>query len=258
VRSLTIVVGIVSALMSAGAGSVHGQSNPQAAEGFVLSGVISFDGGGGLAWLQEPKLTNNEVVAVRRGDSVGPYRLTQIFEDRVELEGPAGKILVPLFGAQAAPVSQAAAASASTPSALASLQQLLRQAGQQRPEGQAPPQEQLQRPQEQAQLPQEQAQLPQEQAQLPQEQAQLPQEQAQLPHHQQLQVLQQLQARQQQLQAPPQQPQTSMEQAAVAQPGTAVTSVPNGLANNPNVLFVPMGDPRRTQGLGALLGLGNR
>jgi hypothetical protein len=250
VRSLTIVVGIVSALMSAGAGSVHGQSNAQAAEGFILSGVISFDGGGGLAWLQEPKLTNNEVVAVRRGDSVGPYRLTQIFEDRVELEGPAGKILVPLFGAQAASAPQAAAASASTPPALANLQQLLRQAGQQQPEGQAPPQEQLQRPQEQAQVPQEQAQVPQEQAQVPQEQAQSLQ--------QQFQVLQQFQARQQKLQAPPQQPQTSMEQAAVAQPSTAVTSVPNGLASNPNALIVPMGDPRRVLGLEGLLGLGNR
>lgn len=67
---------------------------------FTLSGVVVVEGGG-RAWLQEPQLTGNQPVSVRPGDTIGPYRLTKVLEDRVELEGPAGTIAVLLAGVQA-------------------------------------------------------------------------------------------------------------------------------------------------------------
>jgi hypothetical protein len=80
------------------AGTVYADSGPQVAEKFVLSGLIYVEGGHGLAWLQEPTFTNNKIVVVRVGDAVGPYRLTKILDDQVELEGPGGKVSVPLAG----------------------------------------------------------------------------------------------------------------------------------------------------------------
>jgi hypothetical protein len=88
-------------------------SEPQ----FILTGVVVVEGEtGGRAWLQEPKLTQNQVVPVRRGEQIGPYRLTAIHEDRVELQGPKGKLVVPLAGV-AAPASPTVASSpaATTP-----------------------------------------------------------------------------------------------------------------------------------------------
>jgi len=79
-------------------GAMAGGAHAQAEERFVLSGVVFVEGGRGVAWLQEPTLTKNQVVTVRPGDSIGPYRLTKILEDQVELEGPAGKFSVPLAG----------------------------------------------------------------------------------------------------------------------------------------------------------------
>lgn len=105
------VVMMLSLFVGMAASAAHGQGNGQpAAERFVLSGVIVFEGGGGLAWLQEPTLTGNSVVTVRPGDSVGPYRLTRILEDRIELEGPAGKVLVPIYGVHDAPGTAVASA----------------------------------------------------------------------------------------------------------------------------------------------------
>jgi hypothetical protein len=69
-------------------------------EKFVLSGVIIFEEGGGLAWLQEPSFTGDRSVPVRLSESIGPYRLTKILEDRIELQGPAGTVLVPVLNAQ--------------------------------------------------------------------------------------------------------------------------------------------------------------
>jgi len=48
--------------------------------------------------MQEPNFTNNKVVTVRLGDSVGPYRVTKILTHQVELVGPGGTISVPLAG----------------------------------------------------------------------------------------------------------------------------------------------------------------
>jgi hypothetical protein len=86
-------------LIGASAGSVDAQSGAPAGTQFMLTGVVVVEGGGGRAWLQEPTLTHNEIVTVRPGDSIGPYRLTKVLQDRVELEGPAGKFFVRLSGA---------------------------------------------------------------------------------------------------------------------------------------------------------------
>jgi len=80
-------------------GVVEAQSANPSAEKFVLTGVVYVDGGRGLAWLQEPTFTNNQIITLRVGDRVGPYQLTKILEDQVELEGPRGKVAVPLAGA---------------------------------------------------------------------------------------------------------------------------------------------------------------
>ena len=79
-------------------GMVAGAAFAQTGEQFVLSGLVYVEGGRGLAWLQEPTFTNDKVVIVRVGDSIGPYRLTKILVDQVELEGPGGKLSVPLAG----------------------------------------------------------------------------------------------------------------------------------------------------------------
>ena len=64
---------------------------------FMLSGVV-LDGDTEIALLQEPSLTQNQVRIVARRGEIGSYTLTAVLEDRVELEGPAGKITVPLSG----------------------------------------------------------------------------------------------------------------------------------------------------------------
>ena len=94
-RWLILIAAIWAALVGAGTGS----ANAQSAARFILTGVVFVEGGTGRAWLQEPTLTRNEIVSVRPGDSIGPYRLTKVLEDRVELEGPAGKLSVRLAGA---------------------------------------------------------------------------------------------------------------------------------------------------------------
>ena len=76
------------------------------AERFVLTGVVAVDGGGGVAWLQEPTHTQDKVVTARVGEKIGPYRVTKILEDQVEMEGPQGKFSVPLAGSSATARSQ--------------------------------------------------------------------------------------------------------------------------------------------------------
>jgi hypothetical protein len=102
-------------LLGGQAGTGLAQAPVPPPERFVLSGVIMFDDGQGVAWLQEPSLTQNRVVARRPGDSVGPWRLTRLLGNRVELEGPAGTITVPLHNA----VAVAADPGASAPAARA-------------------------------------------------------------------------------------------------------------------------------------------
>ncbi len=100
-RRMILVVAMWFALVGIIADYSYAQSQTPPGERFVLTGVVFGDGGRGLAWLQEPTFTNNLVVSVRVGDSVGPYRLTRISEYRVELEGPSGTVSIPLAGSPA-------------------------------------------------------------------------------------------------------------------------------------------------------------
>lgn len=94
-----MMIAVIALCVSIAAGNVYAESKAlRSGENFTLTGVIYMEGGGGLAYLQEPKLTNNAIVAVKPGAKVGPYKLTKILEDRVELEGPSGTIVVPLYG----------------------------------------------------------------------------------------------------------------------------------------------------------------
>jgi hypothetical protein len=106
-----------AALVGAGVRDGQAQSRVgEQGERFTLSGVILYEGGG-LAWLQEPSLTGNQTVAVRLSDSIGPYRVTKILDDRVELQGPAGTVLVPVYNAQAPGPAVAATRNAAAPAA---------------------------------------------------------------------------------------------------------------------------------------------
>ena len=97
----------------AAVGGAEAQAVPGVAPQFMLTGVVVVEGGG-RAWLQEPQLTQNQTVALRPGESIGPYRLTKVLEDRVELTGPAGLLVVPLAGVSA-PAAVAAAPPRPTP-----------------------------------------------------------------------------------------------------------------------------------------------
>jgi hypothetical protein len=67
----------------------------------VLIGTIVTDSRA-LAYLQEPTLTGNGALRVPLGEKIGPYRLTKVLEDRVELEGPGGPLTVRLGGVASA------------------------------------------------------------------------------------------------------------------------------------------------------------
>jgi hypothetical protein len=90
-----ISVALLILLGATGAG-VSAQPGAPGAERFVLTGLIVWSGKEGVAWLQEPNLTRNQIVALRIGQSVGPWKLTRFLDNGVELDGPAGKILIPL------------------------------------------------------------------------------------------------------------------------------------------------------------------
>jgi hypothetical protein len=96
-------------LATTGTSYAQGSARP-VLEKFIVTGVIIVDGGVGTVFLQEPNLTNNRVVAVRTGGRVGPYEVTGIFADRVELRGPEGTVLVPLQNGQSAPSGAVATA----------------------------------------------------------------------------------------------------------------------------------------------------
>ena len=114
--ALSILLGATSAAVSA-------QPGAPGAERFVLTGMVVWSGNEGVAWLQEPDLTRNEMVALRIGQSVGPWKLTRFLDNGVELEGPAGKVLIPLYNAggggtavaAGAPSAPAPAPTAATP-----------------------------------------------------------------------------------------------------------------------------------------------
>jgi hypothetical protein len=112
---------IWAAAMGIVAGSAHAQATATATERFVLSGVVFAGEGRGLAWLQEPTFTNNYVILVRPGDSVGPYRVTKILEDQVVLEGPGGTLAIPLAGVPGTATAAAGPGSSQGPASQAPL-----------------------------------------------------------------------------------------------------------------------------------------
>jgi hypothetical protein len=91
----TISVVLMMLLGATGAG-VSAQPGAPGAERFVLTGMVVWSGEEGVAWLQEPDLTRNQIVVLRIGESVGPWKLTRFLNNGVELDGPTGKVLVPL------------------------------------------------------------------------------------------------------------------------------------------------------------------
>jgi len=74
------------------------QAPATGAEHLYLSGVVVVEGATAKAWLQEPTLTRDKPTVFRVGDKIGRWTLTAISPNRVELDGPGGKIFVPLHG----------------------------------------------------------------------------------------------------------------------------------------------------------------
>lgn len=98
------------------AGNARAQSPTSPGGQLLVVGVVLLEDGRGLAWVQDPTFTNNKIVTVRLGDSVGPYRVTKILTNKVELTGPGGTLSIPLAGAPGA-VSVASSGASSSPGA---------------------------------------------------------------------------------------------------------------------------------------------
>ena len=107
-----IISVVLSILLGATSAAVSAQPGAPGAERFVLTGMVVWSGNEGVAWLQEPDLTRNEIVALRIGESVGPWKLTRFLDNGIELEGPAGKVLIPLHNAGGGGTAVAAGAPA--------------------------------------------------------------------------------------------------------------------------------------------------
>src|SRR5262249_29392648 len=113
-----------------GAIPVFAEGGDAAANAFILSGLVVYDDGDGRAWIQEKTLTQNQVVVLKRGQSVGPWKLTRIMPGRVELDGPGGTISVLLSdgsggGTRSAAVgAPASSAPATTPPPVAATPQV--------------------------------------------------------------------------------------------------------------------------------------
>jgi hypothetical protein len=117
---IAIISSALLILLGATGAEVSGQPGTPGAERFVLTGLVVWSGNEGVAWLQEPDLTRNEIVALRIGQSVGPWKLTRFLDNGVELDGPVGKVLVPLQNVGAGGTAVAAGAPAGPAPAAAS------------------------------------------------------------------------------------------------------------------------------------------
>lgn len=104
-----LAVGMAGLLLIGGTSSVTAQTvtpTPQ----FSLTGVVILERGLEMAMLVEPTLTQGNPLMVKKGDSIGPYRLVSVQPDRVVLQSGAQEITVALGGTpvQAKPVSTGA------------------------------------------------------------------------------------------------------------------------------------------------------
>ena len=115
-----IISVVLLMLLGATGAGVSAQPGAPGAERFVLTGMVVWSGNEGVAWLQEPDLTRNEIVALRIGQSVGPWKLTRFLDNGIELEGPAGKVLIPLHNVGGGGTAVAAGAPAGPAPAAAS------------------------------------------------------------------------------------------------------------------------------------------
>lgn len=95
---LILIAATWAVVVGVAVGSAHAQAPTQPGGQFSLIGVVMLEGGRNLAFIQEPNLTNDKVVAVRLGDNVGPYRVTKILTHQVELTGSGGTVVIPLAG----------------------------------------------------------------------------------------------------------------------------------------------------------------
>ena len=117
----TAIISSVLLMLLGGTGAgVSAQSGTPGGERFVLTGLVVWSGNEGVAWLQEPDLTRNELVTLRIGESVGPWKLTRFLDNGVEMEGPAGKVIVPLHNAGGGGTAVAAGAPTGPAPAVAS------------------------------------------------------------------------------------------------------------------------------------------
>ena len=117
---IKVVVLATTALTLLGAIAARADGPDPAAYAFILNGLVVYDDGDGRAWIQEKTLTQNQVVVLKRGQSVGPWTLTRIMPGRVELDGPGGKIAVLLSdgsggGTRSAAAGPPASAGPATP-----------------------------------------------------------------------------------------------------------------------------------------------
>jgi hypothetical protein len=85
-----VLVLMVAALAWLVSGLAAAQEQPR----FTVMGVVIRAEGEAWAWIGEPTHTQNKLVRVRQGDRVGPYRVAKIAEDRVELTGTSGVVVV--------------------------------------------------------------------------------------------------------------------------------------------------------------------
>ena len=220
-RKSIAVAAVVCALIATAASGARAGANVAAGERFVLTGVVVLDGGSGLAWLQEPSLTGDRAVPVRPGERIGPYVLTKVLEDRVELEGPAGGVVVPLYNAQGS--SGTAVASAGGPVQSPSVEPTVAPEPRPRPaRGREAVIERMQAKRREPEQRQGASAKAAPQAQQPQ--------------------AQQPQAQQPQAQQPP------------TQQGSA-PAVVNPAPNNSDVVRMPVGDPRRRQSFQSMIGV---
>jgi hypothetical protein len=89
-----------------------------------------------IAWIGEPTYTKDNFVRVREGDRLGPYQILKIREDRVEMTGPTGPMVVRLSASApdvaSQPSGQVVSSTVATPAAAAPLPEEKIAAGQAR------------------------------------------------------------------------------------------------------------------------------
>jgi hypothetical protein len=105
VNGVLVLVALGSVWLVPGAAAAQDQPR------FSVMGVV-IRPGVSIAWIGEPTLTKDNFVRVLEGQRIGPYQVVKILEDRVELTGPSGPMVVRLSssGSDTQPSSQTGSA----------------------------------------------------------------------------------------------------------------------------------------------------